>query len=228
MLNIDKMSFSYGGVQALFEVTMGVPAGEIVCIMGRNGVGKTTLVRNIMGLLSLSFGSVTFNGTDISVLPPHKRVRQGMAYVPQGRQIFPRLTVEENLRTGLASKRDEIPADVFEYFPVLDEMRSRMGGDLSGGQQQQLAIARALVTRPKLLILDEPTEGIQPNIIQRIGEVLRSLSREQGMTILIVEQYLDFVKEFSDRFVLMNRGRVVAADEITHLREELVEEYLHV
>ncbi|QBG48568.1 urea ABC transporter ATP-binding subunit UrtE [Verrucomicrobia bacterium S94] len=228
MLKIDKMSFSYGGVQALFEVTMEVPVGEMVCIMGRNGVGKTTLVRNIMGLLSLSFGSVTFNGTDISVLPPHKRVRLGMAYVPQGRQIFPRLTVEENLRTGLASKQDLIPTEVFEYFPVLDEMRSRMGGDLSGGQQQQLAIARALVTRPKLLILDEPTEGIQPNIIQRIGEVLRSLSREQGMTILIVEQYLDFVKEFCDRFVLMNRGRVVAADEITHLREELVEEYLHV
>lgn len=228
MLNVDKMSFSYGGVQALFEVSLDVPAGEIVCIMGRNGVGKTTLVRNIMGLLSLSFGSVTLNNTDISVLPPHKRVRQGIAYVPQGRQIFPRLTVEENLRTGLASKKDVIPPDVFEYFPVLDEMRARMGGDLSGGQQQQLAIARALVTRPKLLILDEPTEGIQPNIIQRIGEVLRTLSKEQGMTILIVEQYLDFVKEFCDRFVLMNRGRVVAADEITHLREELVEEYLHV
>lgn len=228
MLNVDKMSFSYGGVQALFEVSLEVPVGEIVCIMGRNGVGKTTLVRNIMGLLSLSFGSVTFNDTDISVFPPHKRVRQRIAYVPQGRQIFPRLTVEENLRTGLASKRDVIPPEVFEYFPVLDEMRARMGGDLSGGQQQQLAIARALVTRPRLLILDEPTEGIQPNIIKRIGEVLRSLSREQGMTILLVEQYLDFVKEFCDRFVLMNRGRVVAADEMTHLREELVEEYLHV
>lgn len=228
MLNVDKMSFSYGGVQALFEVSLEVPAGEMVCIMGRNGVGKTTLVRNVMGLLSLSFGSVTLNDVEISALPPHKRVRQGMAYVPQGRQIFPRLTVEENLRTGLASKRDQIPAEVFEYFPVLDEMRNRMGGDLSGGQQQQLAIARALVTRPKLLILDEPTEGIQPNIIQRIGEVLRALSKEQGMTILIVEQYLDFVKEFADRFVLMNRGRVVAADEIAHLREELVEEYLHV
>ena len=228
MLNVDKISFSYGGVQALSEVSLEVPAGEIVCIMGRNGVGKTTLVRNIMGLLSFSFGSVTLNEVEISALPPHRRVRQGMAYVPQGRQIFPRLTVEENLRTGLASKRDAIPADVFEYFPVLDEMRNRMGGDLSGGQQQQLAIARALVTRPKLLILDEPTEGIQPNIIQRIGEVLRMLSKEQGMTILIVEQYLDFVKEFSDRFVLMNRGRVVAADEIKALREELVEEFLHV
>lgn len=228
MLNVDKMSFSYGGVQALFEVSMEVPAGEMVCIMGRNGVGKTTLVRNIMGLLSLSFGRVTLSDVDISALPPHKRVRQGMAYVPQGRQIFPRLTVEENLRTGLASKRDMIPAEVFEYFPVLDEMRSRMGGDLSGGQQQQLAIARALVTRPKLLILDEPTEGIQPNIIQRIGEVLRSLSKEQGMTILIVEQYLDFVKEFADRFVLMNRGRVVASNEIAQLNEGLVEEFLHV
>jgi urea transport system ATP-binding protein len=151
-----------------------------------------------------------------------------MAYVPQGRQIFARLTVEENLRTGLAARRDAIPPEVFEYFPVLDEMRHRMGGDLSGGQQQQLAIARALVTRPKLLILDEPTEGIQPNIIQRIGEVLRTLSKEQGMTILIVEQYLDFVKEFCDGFVLMNRGRVVATDKISRLSEELVEEYLHV
>ncbi len=228
MLNIEKLSFSYGGVQALTEVTMNVPTGEMVCIMGRNGVGKTTLVRNIMGLLSLSLGSVTLDEADISALPPHRRVRLGMAYVPQGRQIFARLSVEENLRTGLASRRDEIPPEVFEYFPVLDEMRARMGGDLSGGQQQQLAIARALVTKPRLLILDEPTEGIQPNIIQRIGEVLGTLSKEQGMTILIVEQYLDFVKEFCDRFVLMNRGRVVATDEISRLSEELVEEYLHV
>jgi len=228
MLKVENLSFSYGGVQALNKVTMDVPAGEMVCIMGRNGVGKTTLVRNIMGLLSLSFGSVALDEVEISALPPHRRVRLGMAYVPQGRQIFPRLTVEENLRTGLVSRRDEIPADVFEYFPVLDEMRSRMGGDLSGGQQQQLAIARALVTKPRLLILDEPTEGIQPNIIQRIGDVLSKLSKEQGMTILIVEQYLDFVKEFCDRFVLMNRGRVVATDEISRLSEELVEEYLHV
>jgi len=228
MLKVENLSFSYGGVQALTEVTMDVPAGEMVCIMGRNGVGKTTLVRNIMGLLSLSFGSVALGEVEISALPPHRRVRLGMAYVPQGRQIFPRLTVEENLRTGLASRRDEIPPEVFEYFPVLDEMSSRMGGDLSGGQQQQLAIARALVTKPRLLILDEPTEGIQPNIIQRIGDVLSKLSKEQGMTILIVEQYLDFVKEFCDRFVLMNRGRVVATDEISRLSEELVEEYLHV
>ncbi|MEI6891550.1 MAG: urea ABC transporter ATP-binding subunit UrtE [Pontiella sp.] len=228
MLNVEKISFSYGGVQALFDVSLEVPAGEMVCIMGRNGVGKTTLVRNVIGLLSSSSGRIHLNEVDVSALPPHRRVRQGMAYVPQGRHIFPRLTVEENLRTGLASKRDVIPAEVFEYFPVLDEMRSRMGGDLSGGQQQQLAIARALVTQPKLLILDEPTEGIQPNIIQRIGEVLRSLSKDQGMTILIVEQYLDFVKEFCDHFVLMNRGRVVATNKIDKLSEELVEEYLHI
>ena len=228
MLNVEKINFSYGGVQALFDVSMNVPAGEMVCIMGRNGVGKTTLVRNVMGLLSLSFGSVALDEVEISALPPHRRVRLGMAYVPQGRQIFSRLTVEENLRTGLPTKKEKIPEEVYEYFPVLGEMRNRMGGDLSGGQQQQLAIGRALVTRPKLLILDEPTEGIQPNIIQRIGEVLNQLSKEQGMTILIVEQYLDFVKEFCDRFVLMNRGRVVATDEISSLSEELVEEYLHV
>lgn len=210
------------------DVSIDVPAGEMVCIMGRNGVGKTTLVRNIMGLLSLSFGSVALDEVEISALPPHRRVRLGMAYVPQGRQIFPRLTVEENLRTGLKSRRDEIPPEIFTYFPVLDEMRHRMGGDLSGGQQQQLAIGRALVTKPRLLILDEPTEGIQPNIIQRIGEVLSTLCREQGMTILIVEQYLDFVKEFCDRFILMNRGRVVAADKIAALHEGLIEEFLHV
>ena len=228
MLKLENISYSYGQVQALFEISLEVPKGEMVCIMGRNGVGKTTLVRNIMGLLSSSFGGIFLNDQSISALPPHRRVRQGMAYVPQGRQIFSRLTVEENLRTGLASRRDVIPAEVFDYFPVLDEMRARMGGDLSGGQQQQLAIARALVTKPSLLILDEPTEGIQPNIIQRIGEVLKMLSKEQGMTILIVEQYLDFVKEFCDRFVLMNRGRVVASDTIDRLREELIEEFLHV
>lgn len=228
MLKIDQLNFSYGGVHALSDVTMQVPQGKIVSIMGRNGVGKTTLVRNIMGLLSLSSGTVVLKDEDISTLPPHRRVRKKVAYVPQGRQIFPRLTVEENLRTGLASRSDQIPDEVFKYFPVLDEMRNRMGGDLSGGQQQQLAIARALVTGPELLILDEPTEGIQPNIIQRIGEVLKELSTERGMTILIVEQYLDFVKEFSDRFVLMNRGRVVAEDTIENLSEELIEEYLHV
>jgi len=228
MLRTENINFSYGGVQALFDLSLEVPAGEMVCIMGRNGVGKTTLVRSIMGLLPISCGSVTLDEVEISALPPHRRVGLGMAYVPQGRQIFPRLTVEENLRTGLASRRDAIPPEVLEYFPVLDEMRHRMGGDLSGGQQQQLAIGRALVTRPKLLILDEPTEGIQPNIIQRIGEVLSALCRQQGMTILIVEQYLDFVKEFCDRFVLMNRGRVVAADRIAALSGELIEEFLHV
>ena len=228
MLTVDNINFSYGNVQALFEVSLEVPQNTMVCLMGRNGVGKTTLVRTIMGLCRSSSGHISFQDQDITTRPAFQRARLGIGYVPQGRQIFPRLTVEENLQTGLSRRQTAIPENVFDYFPVLGEMKSRFGGDLSGGQQQQLAIARALVTDPELLILDEPTEGIQPNIIQRIGEVLKRLSQEQGKTILIVEQYLDFVKTYCDKFVLMNRGRVVAADAIGGLTDKLVSDYLHV
>lgn len=228
MLTVDNINFSYGNVQALFEVSLEVPQNTMVCLMGRNGVGKTTLVRTIMGLSRSSSGHISFQDQDITTKPAYQRARLGMGYVPQGRQIFTKLTVEENLQTGLPRGQTAVPESVFDYFPVLAEMKSRFGGDLSGGQQQQLSIARALVTDPEFLILDEPTEGIQPNIIQRIGEVLSRLSQEQGKTILIVEQYLDFVKTYCDQFVLMNRGRVVAADDIGGLTDNLVSEYLHV
>ncbi|MFT5122170.1 MAG: urea transport system ATP-binding protein [Candidatus Omnitrophota bacterium] len=231
MLNINELQFAYGEVNVLRGVTLDVPTGSMVCMMGRNGVGKTTLMQNILGLYAPKSGSITLDGEDVTKMPPHKRVKNGMAYVPQGRHIFSRLTVEENLRTGLSARGDKskiIPEEVFEYFPVLKEMRSRQGGNLSGGQQQQLAIGRALVTDPRLLILDEPTEGIQPNIITLIGETLRRLVDEKGLTVLIVEQYLDFVRTFSHRFLVMNRGVVVAGDETTNLHEDLVKEYLHV
>jgi len=228
MLNIENLDFSYGNVKALFGLSLKLEAGKIHCVTGRNGVGKTTLMKNIMGLLRSSSGSIKMGEVDLTTLPPYKRVWEGLAYVPQGRHIFPRLSVEDNLKTGFRTSRDAIPEEIFDYFPVLKEMKSRSGGDLSGGQQQQLAIGRALVTKPKLLILDEPTEGIQPNIIQRIGEVLKDLCVQCGMTILIVEQYLDFIREFCDTFTIMNRGQVVHHNLIEALSEELIVEYLHV
>ena len=190
--------------------------GRITCVMGRNGVGKTTLMKNHHGPAEADGRDVRLGGRDVSGLPANRRRRSGIALVPQGRQIFPKLTVEENLRIGLQARRDgkrSIPTDVYELFPVLKTMARRMGGDLSGGQQQQLAIARALVGDPKVLLLDEPTEGIQPNIIQQIGVVLRKLVEERGMTVVLVEQYLDFVREFGQSFYIMNRGRVVAEGE---------------
>ena len=199
--------------------------------MGRNGVGKTTLMKNIVGTLRSSKGKVILAEKDITPLPPHKRVRSGIALVPQGRQIFPKLTVTENLIVGCEARPDRkriIADELFELFPILKSMAKRMGGDLSGGQQQQLAIARALVGNPKVLLLDEPTEGIQPNIIQQIGHVLRKLVSERQMTIVLVEQYLDFVREFGQRFYIMNRGRVVAQGETTNLTGDLVSRHLSV
>ena len=231
MLATEHLSFSYGMVQALRDVTMTMAPGRVTCVMGRNGVGKTTLIKNIMGLLRQTSGSVMLGDVDVSRLPPNRRARAGIALVPQGRQIFPKLTVEENLRIGLEARpsgRKSIPGDVYELFPVLKTMSRRMGGDLSGGQQQQLAIARALVGDPKVLLLDEPTEGIQPNIIQQIGGVLRKLVAERGMTIVLVEQYLDFVREFGQYFYIMNRGRVVSEGETSQLTAEVVNQHLSV
>jgi urea transport system ATP-binding protein len=228
MLNIDSLNFAYGNVQTIFDLSASFPKGKIHCVTGRNGVGKTTLMKNIIGLIQSRSGTIQLDEKDITKVPPYKRVKLGLAYVPQGRHIFPRLSVEDNLRTGLSSIKESIPEDIYEYFPVLKEMGERMGGDLSGGQQQQLAIGRALVTQPKYLILDEPTEGIQPNIIQRIGEVLKDLCEQRAMTIIIVEQYLDFIREFCDTFAIMNRGQVVAQDDIAMLTEELIIKYLHV
>ncbi|MGN6370018.1 MAG: urea ABC transporter ATP-binding subunit UrtE [Phycisphaerae bacterium] len=231
MLTLTGVSFAYGAVRALDSVSMEMGAGEITCVMGRNGVGKTTLMKNIVGVLRSSRGKLELGGKDVTGLPPHKRVKAGIAHVPQGRQIFPKLTVMENLMVGCEARRDGkrvVPEELFELFPILKTMGKRMGGDLSGGQQQQLAIARALVGEPKVLLLDEPTEGIQPNIIQQIGQVLRKLVRERGMTVVLVEQYLDFVREFGERFYIMNRGRVVAEGVTAELTGEIVSRHLSV
>jgi len=231
MLTLSELSFSYGAVQALNGVSMEMRKGEVTCVMGRNGVGKTTLMKNIVGTLRSSAGRILLGGTDVTRLPPHKRVKSGIALVPQGRQIFPKLTVLENLQVGCEARTDgkrTLPEELFELFPILKTMGQRMGGDLSGGQQQQLAIARALVGEPSVLLLDEPTEGIQPNIIQQIGHVLRKLVSERGMTIVLVEQYLDFVREFGQQFYIMNRGRVVAQGTTGELNEELVSRHLSV
>jgi len=230
MLAIQNLSFSYGMVQALRGVTMTMPKGQVTCVMGRNGVGKTTLMKNVMGLLKNNDGAVMLADRDVSTMAANQRARAGIALVPQGRQIFPKLSITENLKIGLEARTDgrkTIPEEVFELFPILTTMSKRMGGDLSGGQQQQLALARALVGEPKVLLLDEPTEGIQPNIIQQIGVVLRKLV-DRGMTIVLVEQYLDFVREFGHGFYIMNRGRVVADGECAKLDADVVGQHLSV
>jgi urea transport system ATP-binding protein len=230
MLALDQISFSYGAVQALRGVSMAVEPGKITCVMGRNGVGKTTLIKNIAGVLRPNSGTIQLGAQAIARLPSHKRAKAGIAWVPQGRMIFPKLTVEENLRVGLEARTDgrkTIPDEIYELFPVLKQMSKRMGGDLSGGQQQQLAIGRALVGEPKVLLLDEPTEGIQPNVIQQIGHVLRKLV-QRGMAIALVEQYLDFVREFGNSFHIMNRGRVVASGDVAQLTPAVVDSYLGV
>ena len=231
MLALSNLSFSYGAVRALEDVSMEMLSGQITCVMGRNGVGKTTLMKNIVGVLRSAAGTVTLADKNLTPLPPHKRVKSGIAHVAQGRQIFPKLTVMENLLVGCEARADGkriVPEELFELFPVLKTMAKRMGGDLSGGQQQQLAIARALVGEPKVLLLDEPTEGIQPNIIQQIGHVLKKLAAERHMTVVLVEQYLDFVREFGHRFYIMNRGRVVAQGATSELYDELIRRHLSV
>jgi urea transport system ATP-binding protein len=213
MLTVSAINQYYGSSHILREVSFTVPNAACTVLLGRNGVGKTTLLRSIMGVVPVRTGSVTLDGEDITGLSPNARVTRGMAYVPQGREIFARLTVEENLLMGMAVKKARdartIPAKVFEMFPVLKQMLHRRGGDLSGGQQQQLAIARALVSDPKLLILDEPTEGIQPSIIKDIERVIRMLAQSGDMAILLVEQYYDFGRALADHYMVMSRGQVV-------------------
>ena len=211
MLTVDNISLSYGAAQALRGVSITAEPGKVTCVLGRNGVGKTSLLRALVGQQAISAGSITFDGNDISKLRPYERARRGISFVPQGREIFPLLTVEENLKTGYAPlKRNDrnIPDDVFSLFPVLNSMLGRRGGDLSGGQQQQLAIGRALVMRPRLLLLDEPTEGIQPSIIKDIGRAISYLRSLGTIAIVLVEQYLDFACELGDNFAVMDRGAV--------------------
>ncbi|MEP6134031.1 urea ABC transporter ATP-binding subunit UrtE, partial [Marinobacter sp.] len=221
MLKIEKLNQFYGESHTLWELELDVPKGQCTCVMGRNGVGKTTLMKCVMGEENSSSGSIQFDGgTELTKQKLEERSRLGIGYVPQGRQIFPLLTVEENLRTGLAVRKDgskKVPERIYELFPVLKEMKNRRGGDLSGGQQQQLAIGRALVIEPQLLILDEPGEGIQPNIVAQIGEVIRRLIKEDGLTVLLVEQKLPFARKYADRFAIMDRGRRVAEGEIAEL-----------
>src|SRR3954464_8995812 len=212
MLTIRNINQYYGGSHILRDVSAEAHLGQVTVLLGRNGVGKTTLLKSLMGLVPIKTGSIEFDGKAIQSSTPYQRARAGIGFVPQGREIFARLTVEENLRMGLAYKSaaTRIPGELFELFPVLKQMLNRRGGDLSGGQQQQLAIARALAARPKLLILDEPTEGIQPSIIKDIGRVIRKLADRGDMAILLVEQYYDFARELADEFLVMQRGEFIA------------------
>ena len=211
MLKIENLNQAYGGSHILRGLSFEVKTGEVTTLLGRNGVGKTTLLKSLMGLVKTKSGSITFDGKDITHLPPHERVKAGIGFVPQGREIFPRLTVEENLLMGLATKpgNTPIPQRIFDMFPVLKQMMHRRGGDLSGGQQQQLAIGRALAMGPKLLILDEPTEGIQPSIIKDIERAIRMLAETGEIAILLVEQYYDFAEALADQYLLMERGEFI-------------------
>ncbi len=231
MLKVEQLNQFYGESHTLWDLDMQVPEGQCTVLMGRNGVGKTTLLQCIMGLLKVKDGVIHYQGQNLSGVDAERRANLGIGYVPQGRQIFPLLTVEENLLIGLPARRDKvrtIPAFIFELFPVLKQMLGRRGGDLSGGQQQQLAIGRALVLDPKLLILDEPTEGIQPNIVQEIGDIIRKLNKDIGLTVLLVEQKLPFARKVGDRFCILDRGRQVAQGAMPELDDGLIQRYLTV
>ena len=231
MINVSQLNQRYGGSQILWDLNMDIAAGSRTCIMGRNGVGKTTLLKCLMGMLPAASGSITINQQDVTRASIENRANIGVGYVPQGRHIFGQLTVEENLKVSLNCKRQtsrSLPEDIFEYFPVLKEMLQRRGGDLSGGQQQQLAIARALVLNPNMLILDEPNEGIQPNIVQLIRDVLLRLNKEKSMTIVLVEQKLPFARAVGEQFYLMERGKVVSHGAMPELNDDLVKLYLSV
>ena len=231
LLQIKGLNQSYGGSHTLWDIDLDIAVGTRLCLMGRNGMGKTTLLKCLMGLIPVSSGEITFDGTDLRVLPAESRARLGIGYVPQGREIFPQLTVEENLQIGLGARKNRqrnIPARVFELFPVLKQMLQRRGGDLSGGQQQQLAIGRALVLEPKLLILDEATEGIQPNIVHEIGDIILRLNEEAGVTVLLVEQKLPFARRVASEFRILDKGRSVAGGAISELNDNDIREHLTV
>jgi urea transport system ATP-binding protein len=231
MLTIQSLEVSIGGSRILRGVNLEVPNNAVTCLMGRNGVGKTTTLRSIVGLMKPTAGSIQLDGESLLGLNPETRSRKGLGFVPQGREIFPQLTVEENLHIGAIAhgKKNKSELDrIFTLFPILKDFLPRKGGMLSGGQQQQLAIARALLTEPKVLILDEPTEGIQPNIIDQIGDTIKMLRKEGKMSILLVEQYLDFCKELADTFAIMDRGAVVASGPVSALTDEVVKKHLTV
>ncbi len=230
-LSVTRLNQSYGGSHTLWDVDLVVAPGSRTCLMGRNGMGKTTLLKCIMGLLPASSGSIEFTGVDLIGRPADSRARLGIGYVPQGRDIFSHLTVEENLRVGLGVRKNgarAIPSQVYDLFPVLKQMRHRRGGDLSGGQQQQLAIGRALVLEPSLLILDEPTEGIQPNLVHQIGDILLALNRAAGVTLLLVEQQLRFARRIASDFLILEKGRCVAGGPVDQLTDDLACEHLSV
>ena len=235
MIAINQVSQLYGGTRILWDLDLQIERGSCTCIMGRNGVGKTTLLKCLMGLLPIADGEILLNGEPLHKRNAEARALAGIGYVPQGRDIFPMLTVEENLRIGLPVRKQRVPGDpgdipekIFELFPVLQEMLHRRGGDLSGGQQQQLAIGRALVISPEVLILDEPNEGIQPNIVKQIGDVILKLNEEEGLTVILVEQKLGFARRVGKEFRLMEKGRVVANDKMSNLSDDLIRQYLAV
>lgn len=231
LLRLAGLNQAYGQSHILHDIDLDVPEGSCTCVMGRNGVGKTTLMRAIMGQLPIRSGQILFEGSNLAGQSAHERARRAIGFVPQGREIFPRLSVEENLQIGLPAARARgrgIPERIYELFPVLRDMRLRRGGDLSGGQQQQLAIGRALVLRPRLLILDEPTEGIQPNIVADIGSIIRRLNREEGLTVVLVEQKLAFARRTASHFHILERGQVVAGGIIDGLTDAVVQAHLSV
>jgi urea transport system ATP-binding protein len=231
LLSIKGLNQAYGGSRTLWDIDVDVQPGSRLCLMGRNGMGKTTLLKCVMGLIPTVSGEVKFEGVELLGAPAERRARLGIGYVPQGREIFPQLTVEENLEVGLAARKDRrrsIPDEVFDLFPVLKQMLGRRGGDLSGGQQQQLAIGRALVLNPKLLILDEPTEGLQPNIVHEIGDIIIKLNKETGVTVMLVEQKLLFARRVASEFRILEKGRCVVGGEIDELTDDHVQNYLAV
>jgi len=231
VLAIKGLNQFYGGSHTLWDIDLSVSEGSLMCIMGRNGMGKTTLLKCIMGLLRTSTGSISFSGQPLASSPAEERARIGIGYVPQGREIFSHLTVEENLKVGLGVRKNgvrAIPERIYDLFPVLKKMLKRKGGDLSGGQQQQLAIGRALVLEPKLLILDEPTEGIQPNIVHEIGDIVLKLNKDQGLAVLLVEQRLPFARRVANEFCILSNGRQVATGKMAELTDEIVRVHLSV